>query len=174
VLVLPHALHAVPRAQLDPLLHRYEQLADESGELMKDKLVQAVPALASSPFFKAIEDMLVEDGSGGQAKAGSISRERFITVLSRFCEGSPIETKLRGMFELFRSAGGGGGSGGGSSEGEDALTRADITSLMNALYAQESPTMVHHARAPCHTTEPLSPSCRAAPLCPARMHAGPH
>eukprot|EP01048_Picozoa_sp_COSAG05_P008941 COSAG05_NODE_707_length_7848_cov_6.252420_2_plen_110_part_00 len=58
-------------------------------------------------------------------------------MLARFSAGAPIEPKIRGMFDMFRNAG-----GGGASLGEDRLSRAGVESLMNALYPQESQTML--------------------------------
>ena len=155
---------------MDPLLTRYEDLAGEESELMKVDLLKAVPQvrprkrlctphaesifiynatptthakcmrtqLEKSPFFKAIADMLVDDGTGPAGKAGAIPKKTFIRVLARFSAGAPIEPKIRGMFDMFRNAGG----GGGASLGDDRLSRSGVTSLMNALYSQESETMI--------------------------------
>ena len=82
--------------------------------------------------------MLVDDGTGPAGKAGAIPKKTFIRVLARFSAGAPIEPKIRGMFDMFRNAGG----GGGASLGDDRLSRSGVTSLMNALYSQESETMI--------------------------------
>ena len=55
---------------------------------MKADLVRAIPALERSLFFKAIADMLVEDGKATAHKAGSINKKTFIRVLARFAPGA--------------------------------------------------------------------------------------
>lgn len=124
----------VSRAHIDPLIARYDELAGEQGVLTKAVLLKAVPALQSSPFFGVVGvgEMLVSDGSDGQ-EAGTISKKSFLRVLSRFCAESSIDVKIRGVFDLFRRAGG---------QSEDYLARHDISMLVGALYSQESETMI--------------------------------
>ena len=61
-------------------------------------------------------------------------------ILGRFNAGSPLEGKLRGMFDMFRK------TRAGASDVErddgDKLYRDDVAGVMNALYATEDPTIV--------------------------------
>eukprot|EP01043_Picozoa_sp_COSAG02_P024405 COSAG02_NODE_1332_length_13211_cov_14.766397_6_plen_194_part_00 len=117
------------------LAQRYEALAGSNGAVTKSDLVKAVPALEHSPFFSAVIELLV-DG----ADTGTISKERFMEILGRFNAGSPLEGKLRGMFDMFRKTRAG-ASDVGSDETEK-LYRDDVAGMMNALYATEDPTIV--------------------------------
>jgi hypothetical protein len=78
---------------------------------------------------------------GEDKGTGTISKERFTDVLGKFNAGSPLEGKLRGMFDMFRKTRAG-ASDVESEATKDQLYRDDVAAMMNALYATEDPTIV--------------------------------
>eukprot|EP01048_Picozoa_sp_COSAG05_P008942 COSAG05_NODE_707_length_7848_cov_6.252420_3_plen_298_part_00 len=89
----------ITRPQLDPLFARYEDLAGDNGELMKGDLLKAVPQLEKSPFFKAIANLLVDDGTSPGGKAGLIHKKTFIRwvahrAASCYASGTPCHALI--------------------------------------------------------------------------------
>ena len=117
---------------LEVLAGKFDRLAGAGagGVLRTEELSAAIPGIAASPFGPAVLAMLVRAGSG----TGEITKEDFVSVLSRFTPSSPLDVKLRGMFDLFGGAGSGGGGAGGSDS--DTLSRTQIDTMMHALYAK--------------------------------------
>ena len=134
----PTASPSSAGSPLDPslarLAQRFDRLAtahpggrsaDGSGVIQKKQLSEAIPAIAESAFGPSVLAMLA--GGGGNT---IITKEQFISVLSRFTASSPLETKLRGMFDLFRQP----TSADASEAAADTLGRNEVESMMAALY----------------------------------------
>ena len=81
--------------------------------------MHAIPEIAASPFGESVLALLTrESGSDG------IRKEAFVSVFSRFTTSSPLDVKLRGMFDLF-------------SGGSDMLTPTQVDTMMQAIYVNQ-------------------------------------
>ena len=115
-----HSTSVVNDPALEVLAQKFDRLAagSQGGKAVhRDHLADVIPGIAASAFGKSVLAMLTRESGSDE-----ITKENFLNVLSRFAPSSPLDVKLRAMFDLF-------------SGGSDVLTRAQVEAFMQALYA---------------------------------------